>query len=64
MATQWFVTRDGKKAHGPLSMNRLKMLAASGQLRPSDHVRQEGTAFWIPAREVEGLFPSLLPHDR
>jgi hypothetical protein len=39
----------------------LKAAATGGQLRPDDLVWKEGTADWVPARTVAGLFPGAAP---
>ena len=44
---------------GPVSGARLKQLAATGELAPTDMVLREGTKKWVAAADVKGLFPSL-----
>lgn len=56
MATEWYVERDGKRA-GPFSLDLLKQLAASGGLRPTDRVGQDGSPGWTTAASVTGIFP-------
>ena len=56
MADQWFIVRDDKK-YGPYKLVQMKQLAASGKLLPIDKVLQEGTNQWVPASQVEAIFP-------
>jgi hypothetical protein len=56
MADSWFLARDRQKL-GPFSTAQLCEMAASGQLGPGDMVLGEGTARWVPAGSVAGLFP-------
>ena len=56
MATEWFYEKDGEKL-GPVSTDRLKDLAASGQLNSQDLVWRTGLEAWQPADRVRGLFP-------
>ena len=62
MEPVWYYVRGGKQT-GPVSFEELKSAAASGQIAPGDLVWQEGTADWIAARTVSGLFagPPLPP---
>jgi putative ABC transport system ATP-binding protein len=53
----WFYAQSRPQRVGPVSDPDLQELAASGQLRPTDMVWLEGTAHWVPAGTVEGLFP-------
>jgi hypothetical protein len=55
MEPVWYYVRGGKQT-GPVSFEELKSAAASGQIAPGDLVWQEGTADWIAARTVSGLF--------
>jgi hypothetical protein len=56
MADQWFIVRDDKK-HGPYTLVQMKQLAASGKLLPIDMVLEEGQGQWVPASQVEAIFP-------
>lgn len=58
MANDWFYTLDGRPAATPVAAAQLKQLAASGQLKPTDLVWQEGMLDWVPAGAIKGLFPS------
>jgi len=52
----WFYSAKGERL-GPVSMEQLRELAASGQLHPRlDMCWSQGMEQWIPAGEVEGLF--------
>lgn len=55
MSTQWYYTSQDKEL-GPVSLEELKKLADSGQLRRDDMVWQEGWEQWQPASGVEDLF--------
>jgi len=55
--TQWYYTRDGGATRlGPCSATRLKELAQSGILQPTDDVQRCGMQKWVPAHHVDGLF--------
>jgi len=56
MADQWYIARD-KKRDGPYTLDQMKQLAASGKLLPIDKVLQEGMSQWVPASQVEAIFP-------
>src|SRR5437879_500722 len=56
MATRWHYYWEGKRV-GPVTWVALRRRAASGLLKRSDPVWGEGTADWVEAEEVEGLFP-------
>ena len=57
MESVWYYARGGAQT-GPVSFGDLKAAAASGQLGAEDLVWREGTADWVPARTVSGLFPA------
>jgi hypothetical protein len=56
MADQWFIVRDDKK-YGPYTLVQMKQLATSGKLLPIDMVLEEGKSQWVPASQVEAIFP-------
>ncbi len=56
VTNRWFITRDGKQRHGPFSEQQLSHLASAGRLLPSDMLWREGSAQWIRAESVGGLF--------
>jgi len=60
MPNEWYYARAGKR-EGPVYIDELKRLVQQGQLRPTDHVWQQGTAAWVPASSVEGLFGAEPP---
>lgn len=51
---QWFYTKDDQP-QGPVTVERLRELATSGDMHPSDLVWTEGIAQWLPAGEVKTL---------
>ncbi len=57
---EWFYTKDGQRV-GPVSLEELQTLAASGGLQPSDMVWKQGMAQWTPAVSVSELGTSLMP---
>lgn len=57
MASEWFVSRNGKKT-GPYATKALKELAANGELSRDDLVQKSGIPDWIKAKSVKGLFTS------
>lgn len=56
MANEWHYTLNGQPAAVPVSAAQLKQLAATGQLKPTDLVWQDGMLEWAPASSVKGLF--------
>src|SRR5271165_6127259 len=60
MESVWYYVVNGAQT-GPVSLAELKDAAATGKLSPPDLVWQEGTADWVPARTVAGLFPAAPP---
>ena len=57
MANEWHYTINGQQAAAPVSATQLKLLATSGQLKPTDLVWQDGMLDWVPASALKGLFP-------
>jgi hypothetical protein len=57
MASKWFHQRDRQPMLGPFSAKKLKAMAASGQILPTDSVRREGGTMMVTAGRVKGLFP-------
>jgi hypothetical protein len=55
MAEEWYYAREGEE-FGPVSAVRLKQLAASGQLQPTDLIWKIGSDKRVPARTVKGLW--------
>ena len=53
----WFYSTNGVQ-QGPVPVEALQRLAASGQLRPTDLVWGEGMPAWQLAGSVAGLFPA------
>lgn len=60
MESVWYYVVNGAQV-GPVSLSELKDAAATGKIAPADLVWQEGTADWVPARTVAGLFPATPP---
>ncbi len=60
MESVWYYVVNGAQT-GPVSLAELKDAAATGKLAPADLVWQEGTADWVPARTVAGMFPAAPP---
>jgi hypothetical protein len=54
MPEEWHYIKDGQ-SHGPISLQELKDIAASGELQPADLVWTEGQNEWKPAQSIEGL---------
>jgi WD40 repeat protein len=53
--SQWYFIRDGK-TEGPVSIEILSAMAKALALTPNDLVLLEGSAHWVPAASVSGLF--------
>jgi uncharacterized RDD family membrane protein YckC len=49
---EWFVSTAPGVVDGPLSAGRLRELAATGRLRPTDAVRHQTWSAWFPATDV------------
>ncbi len=58
MANEWHYTLNGQLAADPVSAAQLKQMAASGKLKPTDLVWQDGMLEWALAGSVKGLFPT------
>ena len=56
MAAEWHYGQ-GEEQHGPVPLEELKQLVASGQVQPIDMVWNEDMPEWLPAKDVEELFP-------
>ncbi len=57
---EWYYARNNQRL-GPVSMEQLKQLAASGQLSPADLVWKDGMANWAAASTIAGLFAASAP---
>jgi hypothetical protein len=55
MANTWYYSQ-ANQPRGPVTWEALTDLARDGSLRPADKVWREGTADWVAARSVAGLF--------
>src|SRR5262249_50218372 len=62
VASSWYYTERNEQK-GPVSFDDLRGRAQAGYLRPTDLVWQEGTADWVRASLVDGLFelPTATP---
>lgn len=56
----WYYAR-GESEQGPISTPQIKALAAAGALKRDDLVWKEGMESWLPAGEVNELYPSAEP---
>jgi hypothetical protein len=56
----WYYHHAGTQ-NGPVTLDELQRLAASGGLDPEDLVWQQGMPGWVPASTVEGLLPKAEP---
>lgn len=57
---QWFVSVEGQQ-HGPYSGEQLLEFTGSGNITRESMVWTEGMAEWLPAAQIEGLFPAGAP---
>jgi GYF domain 2 len=60
VAAEWHVSIDGSQI-GPVPVEKIRSLAVSGQLKPTDHIWKEGMPDWVPASSIKGLFPQQSP---
>ena len=60
MATDWYYSRNAQQL-GPVSSSKLKDLAATGELQPTDLIWRDGMSKWMPANTIKGLFPESVP---
>lgn len=54
--SEWLIRR-GNKTLGPVTVEFLRQKAASGNLLPTDEIKQPGKTDWVPCSTVHGLFP-------
>ena len=54
--SEWLIRR-GNKTLGPVTVDFLRQKAASGNLLPTDEIKQPGRTDWVPCSTVHGLFP-------
>ena len=57
MSDEYYYSQAGQRC-GPVPGEQLKLLAASGQVQPTDLIWKEGMSGWVPAAKVKGLFPA------
>jgi hypothetical protein len=60
MSEQWYYATNGQK-YGPVPAEKLRELALSGQLRPTDLVWRKGMSQWAAAQSIKGLFAAPQP---
>jgi len=56
MASEWHYGQ-GEEQRGPVPLEELKQLVASGKVQPTDMVWNADMPDWLPAKDVEELFP-------
>lgn len=61
MAVEYHYSR-GDKSFGPVSVEQLRQLAASGEIAATDLVWREGLSEWVPASRLKGLIPPAAPN--
>jgi hypothetical protein len=49
--SRWYYARDGKVV-GPVAMEEVRRLLASGALQPADYILKEGTQTWVTVNSV------------
>lgn len=52
MEIHWYITRDGKKMHGPFTDAQLQQMASDGKILESDLVWREGYNNWVPVSQI------------
>jgi hypothetical protein len=56
--TGWYVGRLGRSHEGPYSRKVLRLKADLGELLPEDLLWSPGLPGWVPARDIQDLFPA------
>lgn len=59
MPDDWYYVKNSER-RGPVSLAKLRSMAADGWLAPDDLVWQSGMADWVPARSADGVFANPL----
>ncbi len=54
---QWYYSQAGGAQQGPVSLTRLREMAADTALQPEDLLWSPGMESWSPARSVRGVLP-------
>jgi hypothetical protein len=57
---QWYVSVEGQQ-HGPYSGEQLVEFTQTGNITRESMVWTEGMVEWLPAAQIEGLFPAAAP---
>ena len=60
LGTVWYYAK-GNQQHGPVGVEEVRRLLASGELAPTDLVWAGGMPEWTEAQQVEGLMPAVAP---
>ena len=55
--SQWYVTQ-GEQQFGPYNGAQLAQYAVEGNIAPDSLVWTEGMTEWLPAKQIQGLFPN------
>jgi hypothetical protein len=58
--SDWFYAKDGRQ-NGPLELDALQRLVATGEVQPADLVWADGMPQWIEAGRVPALMPAMPP---
>ena len=64
LASGWYYSKSGDPGGqqvGPLTWAQLFSLAQAGMLTPYDAVWNPALPQWLPAAQVRGLFPAIVP---
>lgn len=57
---QWYVSQEGQQL-GPYTGEQMVAFAQGGNITRESMVWAEGMAEWLPAAQIEGLFPAAAP---
>jgi transcription elongation factor Elf1 len=60
--SRYFVARNGRQ-RGPFNARKLKRLADTGRLQPTDLFWKRGMETWLPASRLRNLFPDDGPNE-
>jgi len=60
-AQEWFYTDATGAENGPVSLDELQQLGATGAIHALTDVWTEGMEEWVPASEIEGVIPATPP---
>ena len=54
MSAGWYTSTDGE-IRGPFDASTIRLMAASGDLKPTDHLRRGEVGEWVAAANTKGL---------